>query len=150
MHKSIAVVYHYFEKNINYRDNLIFFLSVGILDQHDYYIVIAGECTVNLPKIDNVFFIKTANKNNDYGGYSEFVKSQNIKNYDFFIFINSSVRGPFLLCHSPLDWTSPFINKLRNKTHLVGSTINLLSTSSIYSKIFRNKLIIIYIYIKLN
>jgi len=139
MSKSIAVVYHYFEKNLNYRDNLIFFLSVGILDQHDYYIVIAGECTVNFPAKDNVFFIKTENKNNDYGGYSEFIKTQNIKNYDFFIFINSSVRGPFLPSHTPLDWTTPFIRKLCNKTHLVGSTINLLPTSSIHSKIFRNK-----------
>ena len=139
MPKSIAVVYHYFEKNLKYRDNLIFFLSVGILDQHDYYIVIAGECTVNFPQKDNVFFIKTENKNNDYGGYSEFIKTQNIKNYDFFIFINSSVRGPFLPNYSSLDWTSPFINKLCNKTHLVGATINLLPTSSIHSQTFENK-----------
>jgi hypothetical protein len=135
LNKSIAIVYHYYERDFNYRDNLIYFLSVGILDEYDYYIVIAGQCTINIPKKENIFIINTENKNNDYGGYSKFIKSQNINKYNFFIFINSSVRGPFLLSHSPSDWTSPFIEKLSGETHLVGSSINQLPTLNLHSKI---------------
>lgn len=137
MHTSTAIVYHYYEKDSKYRDNLIYFLSVGILDEHDYYIVIAGECTIELPIKENISYIKTANKNNDYGGYSEFIKTaaQKLQNYIFFIFVNSSVRGPFLPNYYPSDWTVPFIKKLSNDTHLVGSTINVLPIDSEYSKI---------------
>jgi len=137
MHILTAIVYHYYEKDSKYRDNLIYFLSVGILDEHDYYIVIAGGCTIELPQKENIFYIKTVNKNNDYGGYSAFIKTaaQKLQNYKFFIFINSSVRGPFLPNYSPSDWTAPFIKKLLNDTHLVGSTINILPIHSEYSKI---------------
>ena len=137
MHIPTAIVYHYYEKDSKYRDNLIYFLSVGILEAHDYYIVIAGGCTIELPLKENIFYIKTSNKNNDYGGYSEFIKTaaQKLQNYKFFIFVNSSVRGPFLPNYSPSDWTVPFIKKLSNDTHLVGSTINVLPIHSVYSKI---------------
>jgi hypothetical protein len=137
MHKSTAIVYHYYEKDSKYRDNLIYFLSVGIIDEHDYYIVIAGGCTIKLPLKENIFYIKTVNKNNDYGGYSEFIKTaaQKLQIYKFFIFINSSVRGPFLPNYSAPDWTVPFIKKLSNDTHLVGSSINALPINSEYSKI---------------
>ncbi len=136
MHKSIAIVYHYYEKDSTYRDNLIYFLSVGILDEYHYYIVIAGGCTVELPLKENISYIKTENRNNDYGGYSEFIKTatQKLQNYNFFIFVNSSVRGPFLPNYSPSDWTVPFIKKLSNDTHLVGSTINVLPIQSEYSQ----------------
>jgi hypothetical protein len=137
MHKSTVIVYHYYEKDSKYRDNLIYFLSVGILDEHDYYIVTAGRCTIELPEKENIFYIKTTNKNNDYGGYSEFIKTaaHKLQNYKFFIFVNSSVRGPFLPNYSPSDWTVPFVKKLSKDTHLVGSTINVLPLHSEYSKI---------------
>jgi len=136
MNKSTAVIYHYFEKDITYKENLIYFLNVGVLDSVNYYIVISGSCTVELPKKDNIFYLYTSNLNNDYGGYAYFIKSCLPKPYDFYIFINSSVRGPFLPSYVSKDWTQPFIEKLNSDTHLVGSCINFLPIASGFTKNF--------------
>ena len=126
--KKAAVFYHYFEKNYLYKDNLIYFLLTGYLEDVDFYIVISGNCSItNLPEKDNIFYIKAANKNFDFGGHAagiDFMKLQN-SNYENYIFINSSVRGPFLNPHSDISWVDIFINKLTKDTHLVGSSINI-------------------------
>ena len=93
---STVVVYHYFERDAIYRNNLIYFLSVGILESVDYFIMISGECTVDLPNRKNVTYVRIENWNNDFGGYINFFKIASSDKYEFFIFINSSVRGPFL------------------------------------------------------
>lgn len=121
--KTIAVVYHYYELNSTYKDNLIYFLSVGILKELSYFVVISGDCSINLPEYQNVTYIYTANKNNDYGGYSKFFKKYNYK-FDYLIFINSSMRGPFLPKYYTQPWFTPFIEKLGLDTHLAGGSIN--------------------------
>jgi len=127
--KSTAVIYHYYEPVINYKDNLIFFLETALIPDVDYYIIIADCCTVDLPAKSNIFYITSKNKNNDYGGYSDYVNGH-LKDYQFFIFINSSVRGPFLPNYYNKKWTTPFIERLRNDVHLVGSSINIKSISN--------------------
>lgn len=123
-----AVFYHYFEKNDKYRDNLIYFLSVGYLEEIDFYIVISGECSIqNLPQKDNIFYIYTKNHNFDFGGYTagiNFMLKHN-KNYENYIFVNSSVRGPFLAPYSNKPWINIFSEKLDDNIQLVGSSINI-------------------------
>lgn len=121
--KTIAVVYHYYELNLTYKDNLIYFLSVGILNELSYFVVISGDCSIHLPEHQNVTYIYTENKNNDYGGYSNFFKKYNCS-FDYLIFINSSMRGPFLPNYYNQPWYTPFIDKLILDTHLVGGSIN--------------------------
>lgn len=135
---KIAVIYHYFEANQNYRDNLIYFLSVAIRDDIDFYIIIAGDCSVSLPEAININYLRTKNKNNDYGGYVEFLKNFKIT-HDFYVFINSSVRGPFLPNYYDGCWVDPFISRLYDRNHLVGASINNLSISSDHSVAMRSK-----------
>jgi hypothetical protein len=48
------VIYHYFERDHIYRDNLSYFLRYGILASIDYIICVNGGCSINLPVARNV------------------------------------------------------------------------------------------------
>lgn len=126
--KSTAVFFHYFERNEFYKDNLIYFLTVGYLENVDFYIVICGDCSVkNLPKKENIFYVYAENKNFDFGGHVagiNYMISQG-HSYENFIFINSSVRGPFINFSYKNPWINIFLDQFSNKTHLVGSSINI-------------------------
>ncbi len=124
---KVAIFYHYFESNEVYRDNLIFFLATGYLPDMDFYIVIAGECSIDLPQKPNIIYIRVDNNNYDYGGYRQaFLQVKNLDKYDACIFINSSMRGPFVTSYFQDDWTKMYTQWLKDDVHLVGSTINLM------------------------
>jgi hypothetical protein len=130
MSKTI-VIYHYYEKDNSYRDNLLHFLSFGYSQSIDYLVVIAGKHTVQLPIAENISYIFTENLNNDFGGYCHAINSAvHISKYDFFFFINSSVRGPFLTVRDNKAWTEYFIEQLQPDIGIVGSTINILPPSA--------------------
>jgi hypothetical protein len=46
--------------------------------------------------------------------------------FKYFVWLNSSVRGPFLPAYHPagVHWTTAFVRKLTGDVKLVGSTIN--------------------------
>ena len=124
---NIAVLYHYCEVDSDYRDNLIFFLSTAYLAENDFYVVISGDCSVDLPQKPNITYFYTENKNYDYGGYCHALAQINdIDKYDTCIFVNSSVRGPFTVSYFDGDWTWLFTKWLDSDTHLVGATMNLM------------------------
>jgi hypothetical protein len=76
----------------------------------------------------------------DFGGWSEALLLNNqYINYEKFIFVNSSVIGPFLSSNKE-KWTDKYINGLQNNIKLFGSTINTcnkpLTHSHVQSYIF--------------
>lgn len=77
----------------------------------------------------------------DFGGWSEaLLVNNNYKSYDYFIFVNSSVIGPFLPSNYKDKWTNIYINGLKDNIKLFGSTINTifdpLNKSHVQSYIF--------------
>jgi hypothetical protein len=142
MHMRTLVIYHYFEKDLSYIDNFFHFMAFGYSPELEYIIIIAGNHTIRLPRMKNVRYIFTENKNNDFGGYCQVLKSAiNTFIYDYFIFVNSSVRGPYTAAYSNACWTSYFIDKLAADAEvgLVGSTINILSAESPESLAYEKK-----------
>ena len=135
------VFYHYFEANQQYKDNLIYFLSTAYREDLDFIIIIADNCSIQLPTIDNIQYFHTINNNLDYGGYAAAIKNniQIIKNYKYFIFINSSVRGPFLPNYLNYNWSHSFISLLEKNVHLAGTTINIIPEENLLSKKFASK-----------
>ena len=128
--QKTAVFFHYYELNKNYKDNLTYFISVAWRKELDFYIIDADNNTPpNLPSLPNIYLIRTRNINLDYGGYSQAIKilGDKINQYSNFVFINSSVRGPFI-DDSMSDWTKKFTDKLNDEVSLVGSSINILNT----------------------
>ena len=94
MNKKYVCMYAYYEKDRDYRSNLEYFLKNGILDNVDYYFILNGKCSVNIPEKSNIKVLKRENKGFDFGAWS-YALSKIDDEYDYYIFVNSSVKGPF-------------------------------------------------------
>ena len=122
-------LYAYYEKNDEYKNNLIYFLeNGGIRNDIDYYIIINGKSTIDIPKYSNVNIIHRENKGFDFGAWQSVIKNNITKSYDYYIFINSSVKGPYSVGNSWLEQFLVLFNKDTN-VKLVGTSINILKTS---------------------
>lgn len=129
--KKTLVIYHYYQKDISYRDNFLHFLTFGYSKECDYIVALAGPHTLDLPSAENISYIFTENLGNDFGGYCHVINSViDINKYEFFFFINSSVRGPFLTALDHNLWTEYFIEQLKPDVGIVGATINILPMTS--------------------
>jgi hypothetical protein len=119
-------LYAYYEKDEQYKENFKIFLETAILDNVDYYIIINGKCTLDLPKKTNINILYRENKGYDFGAWSYCIKNYINKKYDYYIFLNTSVRGPYL--DKKKNWLNEFL-KLFNTpdVKLVGTTINILT-----------------------
>ncbi|WP_368343701.1 hypothetical protein [Pelagovum sp. HNIBRBA483] len=133
---KLAVIYHYYEKDEIYKDNLVFFLSAALHEDVHYFIYISGTCSANLPKRPNLHYKKIENKNNDFGGVVAFFNDPRSKGYDAYIFVNSSMRGPFLPTYHQDRWYAPYTARLTDKVALVGSSINHLPSDAPHSALF--------------
>lgn len=125
MSKSICIIYSYFEANDEYKRNLQFFLKRGYIDDQnlDFYLVINGKTTLDLPIRSNFFIFYRENECYDFGGY-QYITRMLYKTYDYYFFMNCTARGPFLPKYYNLKWYQPFIDQLVGDVKLVGPTIN--------------------------
>lgn len=122
--KSVCV-YAYFEKDETYKQNLQYFIRHGINRESDYVIVINGTCTVDLHSLPrNVTVINRSNTGYDFGAYEAALREIHIDSYDYFLFLNTSVRGPFVIDNKA--WQNIFIEMIKGDVKLVGTTINIL------------------------
>ncbi|WP_374262420.1 hypothetical protein [Zoogloea sp.] len=130
------VFFHYFEHDRLYRENLVFFLATAYREDLDFVIVIAGHCAVALPSLPNVRYLHTENKNNDFGGYVAALAElrDGLDDYGFFVFVNSSVRGPFVPAGHDGSWATLFTDHFSAEVALVGSSIAILSPESSVSR----------------
>jgi hypothetical protein len=124
-------IYAYYEKDEQYRENLSFFLrNGGILDNVDYYIVINGECTLEIPNLTNIKVIYRPNHGFDFGAWQNVIKNYIQKKYEYYIFINSSVRGPYI---ENGVWLNEFIKLFETgpDVKMVGTTIHIYENNSL-------------------
>lgn len=117
-------LYAYYEKNEQYKENLLHFLKYGLNKYSDFLFIINGKCTVKIPYLSNVKIVTRANEGYDFGAWTEGVNFINIDNYDYFIFLNTSVRGPYLKTKNK-PWQYQFTDLITHDTKLVGTTINV-------------------------
>jgi hypothetical protein len=137
---KVLVLYHYFEKDQSYIDNFAHFLTFGYDSSLNYLIIVAGECSIDLPSLENVEYLFTGNKNFDYGGYCAAIKNIDLwQQYDFYFFINSSVRGPFLLEHCNKKWTDLFIEKFSDDVGIIGSVISITPFKHSIARMYHEK-----------
>lgn len=116
-------------------ENILFFCKHGYLDDpnYDFVFVFNNPGLIEVISIHDKSNVKVFLRENigfDFGGWTYALHHPdiNISNYKYFVFLNSSVRGPFLptWC-SELCWPTLFIKKLNNTVKLVGTTINYMS-----------------------
>jgi len=129
--KKTLVIYAYFE-NATYLENLKFFLKHGTSAPNtDYFVIANGKISINCPP--NVRLIKRRNQGWDFGAWTHALSLVDSSKYDYFIFINATVRGPFLPSWAKKqDWTKSFTEKINDETKLVGTTINCYGGNSLH------------------
>jgi len=122
--RKICVIYNYYEKDEMYKENFSYFLNHGIYDEVDYYIIVNGKSSVEIPKRPNIFIHYRENKGYDFGAFSYIIHNKLNKEYDYYCFINTSVKGPFLK-DGTKKWYEHFLELFKENVHIVGTSINI-------------------------
>ncbi len=130
-----VVSYAYYETN-RAMYNFDFFAQVGIINDPNvlFIIVINGQkCSIEIPKFENCVIIKRDNSGYDFGAhrtsldYLTDLHSCAVKDipYDYFLFMNCGVIGPFLPKYYPknMSWTNIFTDNLTDKIKLFGTSM---------------------------
>lgn len=109
-------------------ENLKFFLKFGMIDSKDVhynFIINSRGIAHKIKRTHNVNIIWGHNEGYDYGGYKQSLDSVDINNFQNFIFVNDTCRGPFLPKYMPKTarWTDCLSSHLSNKVKMVGPTI---------------------------
>ena len=116
----VLYVFHKFNKRVDY-----FIKNAIFYDENIDFVIICNDKTI---EFECPTFVKKIFRDNigyDFGGWSEALLNDDLyKQYDYFIFVNSSVIGPYLKDNEK-KWTDVFINGLK-KCKLFGSTINTI------------------------
>ena len=117
----VLYVFHIYNKRVEH------FINNGIFyDENIDFIVISNDKNNNF---EVPHFVKKMFRDNvgyDFGGWSEALLTNNLyQNYDNFIFLNSSVIGPYIASYFTGKWTDIYLSGLKNNVKLFGSTINL-------------------------
>ena len=123
------VLYVYTERPDS-RKNAVYFIQHGLHENADFIFIFNGESDLDelFPKnTPNIKVIRRSNTCYDLGAIGEVLRADDqelVKKYNRFIFMNASVRGPFIPLWTDACWTDIFLNKLTENVKLVGTTFN--------------------------
>lgn len=123
MSKTLVLfVFHIFNDRCqNFIDNCIF------EDPNVDFIIISNDKNARFHSPSYVKKIFRNNVGYDFGGWSDALLENNLyKNYNNFIFINSSVIGPFLRPDFQGKWTDIYLAGLKGDVKLFGTMINTM------------------------
>jgi lipopolysaccharide biosynthesis protein len=120
MKTLVLYVFHIFNGRVqNFIDKAIF------QDEDTDFIVICNDKTIDFKVPAYVKILKRDNIGFDFGGWTDALLTDDLyKSYDRFIFVNSSVLGPFLPDRCSGKWTDIYFAGLKDNIKLFGSTIN--------------------------
>jgi len=139
----VLVVYAFFDKDEAQRRNLEFFVAVGLGGWRvEYVVAVSGDAQAPAPGIlegARVRVVRRENAGMDFGAWGEVLRTLAGERgvagaaelpYRAFVFLNSSVRGPFLPAYMPAGWhwTDAFVGMLggHGRVSLVGSSLACL------------------------
>lgn len=124
-----CVIYVYKETESS-KKNLQLFVKNGLQNNEDIFYVFAinGEnLTVPIPELANVEVIRRENVGHDFGAWKECLDvlgSKDLK-FDYYIFMNDTVAGPFLPRYiNKGKWYEMFCSLISSSAKLSGLSIN--------------------------
>lgn len=139
----VFVNYAFAERPASKR-NLNFFLRQGVTNPEeeagysvDYGIVVNGHCSLEVcmnplqfvrnKKTVSVKVMHRENVGFDFGAHTAMLHAldEEQRSYDYYIFLNAGVTGPFIPSYMPKwwHWTQAFVDKLQGKVGIVGTSI---------------------------
>lgn len=123
--RKTVVVYTFHELN----ESVKFFVKHGILKSPDVHFVMICNSDAKIDVPSYVTYINRPNIGYDFGGWAHAIYNLNLnlrETYDYFVMLNSSVRGPFIppWC-TTRNWTKIFTRLIDYRTKLVGTTIGI-------------------------
>lgn len=130
-----VILYAYCESNLDAPINLKYFLNHGLIDC-DIYLIVNGTCSLDLTKYPQLKVYYRPNTGYDFGGWIYGLK-QLTQEYDYYIFLNCSVCGPFIPPYVKIKWTQVLIDLFKDDVHLVGPTINVVPENVIINRTFK-------------
>lgn len=120
MKTLVLYVFHQFNSRVDY-----FIKNAIFLDPDIDFLVINNGSDMDIKLPNHVIYFKTINEGYDFGGWSKGLLYNDLyKGYNNFIFVNSSVMGPYLPSYFQGRWTDIYLNGLTSSIKLFGSTIN--------------------------
>jgi hypothetical protein len=140
--KLILYLFHEMNVNVDY------FLKHGIYEKDDTdFVIIVNDLNIqldhyNLKEKKNVYFLYRENYGFDFGGWYDGLKfEERWKNYNYFMFLNSSVIGPFSSTPWTEHWAEHFFNDFNEFPFLgiSGTTINFTHGLHVQSMTFALK-----------
>ena len=116
----VLFVFHKYNDRVdNFIKNCIFY------DKNIDFIIISNNKKISFETPSYVKKIYRENIGYDFGGWSDALLTNDLyKDYENFIFVNSSVIGPYIASDYKGKWTDIYINGLQDNVKLFGSTIN--------------------------
>lgn len=141
----VLFVFHKFDKYVEKFFNKCIFKHDNIS-----FLIIANDLSYKFNLPEYVITMNRRNAGRDFGGWSEGLLKNNLyKDYDKFIFLNSTIDGPFIPDDknktsvgkyinktTDINWVDFFISGLRNDIKLFGCTINNAYGSHVQSYVF--------------
>lgn len=123
-----CVLYSYLETNKS-KKNLTFFIKNGVNSNNDIlyvFLINNHKYSVNIPNQNNIKIICRDNIGHDFGSWKQGLESINKNYFDYFIFMNDTVLGPFLPRYIPnnINWYYMFCRLLSKEVKLSGLSIN--------------------------
>ena len=139
--KKYLILYSYYETGQSIQ-NLNYFLDHTLLNikNNVTYIFIINNYNCSLidkikEKQENIIIYKRKNENYDFGAWAEYINLININKYNYFIFLNDTVLGPFV---NNEIWYKKFTSKINDKVKLVGSSINFKPVLKNYKNLIQH------------
>jgi len=113
MRSVVIYVFHEMNERVEY------FLQNALFQADDVeFIIVCNSKTLEFTAPPYAKILRRDNIGYDFGAWSDAVAAFPL--YDRYLFVNSSVMGPFI----PGKWTDIFFNRLTDEVRLVGPTIN--------------------------
>ena len=125
---TYCVLYSYFETEKS-KYNLNFFVKNAVfVNSEIFYVFLINDhkCSIKIPHQDNIKIIYRNNIGHDFGAWKHGLDSIDQNMFNYFIFMNDTVLGPFLPRYIPayINWHQMFCNLISEKVKLSGLSIN--------------------------
>jgi hypothetical protein len=121
MKSLVLYLFHEYNNRVNH-----FIKNAMFRDDDIHFMIICNNRDTQINALPCVKVMYRDNIGYDFGGWSEALFTNDLyKEYDRFLFVNSSTIGPFIPTYYARKWPNIFFDKLGKKNiKLFGSTIN--------------------------